>query len=125
MNYGSDILLNADGDMDITADGGLRSVSGTHLIAQDIREELSIPIGSLPWAPKDGSTIATALNSADAADDDIIHELERLALKDPRVDASSVRAYRIIGGRFRLVFIPLGSVDSEHLDFDIARKADK
>ena len=123
MNYGSDLLLNTEGDMDITADGGLHTVSGARLIAQDIREELATPLGSLPWAPNAGSSVANARNAADIADDDIIHELERLALKDPRVDAASVRANRIAEGRFRLLFAPLGSLDAERLDFDIPGKA--
>ena len=120
MNYGTDIKLGEDRDLIFVPAGDVEAVSGGALIAQDIAEEASIPRGSVTWDPEAGSNLYSFLNDPTASEEGIIQELERLALKDPRVDASSVRGSRLEDGRFQLVFRPLSAVTQEALKFDLA-----
>lgn len=120
MNYGTDIKLGEDRDLLFVPAGDVETVSGGALIAQDISEEASIPRGSVKWDPEAGSNLYNFLNDPTASEEGIIQELERLALKDPRVDASSVRGSRLEDGRFQLVFRPLSAVTQEALKFDLA-----
>lgn len=120
MNYGVDIRLGEDRDLVFVPAGDVETVSGGALIAQDIAEEASIPRGSVEWDPEAGSDLYSFLNDPAASEEGIIQELERLALKDPRVDASSVRGSRLEDGRFQLVFRPLSAVTQEALKFDLA-----
>lgn len=120
MNYGTDIKLGEDRDLLFVQAGDVETVSGGALIAQDISEEASIPRGSVKWDPEAGSNLYNFLNDPTASEEGIIQELERLALKDPRVDASSVRGSRLEDGRFQLVFRPLSAVTQEALKFDLA-----
>ncbi|WP_020613220.1 hypothetical protein [Sediminispirochaeta bajacaliforniensis] len=120
MNYGTDIKLGDDRDLVFLPAGDVETISGGALVAQDIAEEASIPRGSVKWDLEAGSELYNFLNDPTASEEGIIQELERLALKDPRVDASSVRGSRLEDGRFQLVFRPLSAVTQEALRFDLA-----
>lgn len=119
MNYGTDLKLD-DRDVSFLSSGDLETISGGALIAQDIAEEASIPLGSVPWDREAGSTMYQFLNDPNVDEDDVIQELERLALKDTRVDASTVKAVWTADGRFSLKFTPLNTVSEETLLFDLA-----
>ena len=119
MNYGSDFYLDEEGDIVFRADGDIQIEDKERLIVQDLREEASILYGSVPWDKEAGSHFIEMLNDAGFQDDDAIGELERLALKDPRIDASSVLAFKDSGGRFQLRFTPLGNLPEKTLYFDL------
>lgn len=119
MDYGTDLYLDENRDVVIDPAGDLKLQSEAALVAQDIREELSIPFGSVSWDPKAGSHLLDMLNSVDDEEMTIRAELERVALKDPRVDASTVKAEWLSGNRFRLDFTVLGSVEPVKLLFDL------
>lgn len=125
VNYGADIKLGDDRDLHFTQNGDVQTISGAALIAQDIREELSVARGSLAWDTEAGSDMYSFLNDPTASEAAIIGELERLALKDPRVDASSVRGFRDDDGRFELIFRPLSTVSHESLKFDLSDLLDE
>ena len=119
MNYGFDLYLDEDGDIVFTSDGDLQAENTARLIVQDLREEASIPYGSVPWDKEAGSHFFEMLNDAGFQDEDAISELERLALKDPRIDASTVTAGRGDNGKFLLTYAPLGKLPEEVLLFDL------
>lgn len=119
MDYGSDMLL-VDDDISFTADGDVEIVSGPACIAQDIDQELKITRGSLPWDPAAGSSLLLMLNDAESDTEDVTAELERVAIADPRVDPTTVKAEKVSAGRYRLEFTPVAAVDPETLDFDLA-----
>jgi hypothetical protein len=118
MDYGTDFLL-VDDDIVFTPDGDVLLTSGPHTIAQDIDQELKICVGRLVWAPEDGSSMPLFLNDSQVNDAAVLAELKRVAIKDARVDPISVKAYKRSNGKFRLEFVPLGSVNPETLDFDL------
>jgi len=120
VNYGSDFLLDETGDIILIPEGEILTVSGPVLIAQDIKEEASVPYGSLSWDPEAGSHLAEMLNDVESNGYSVSAELERLALKDPRVDASTVKAERISSGKYRLHYVPLSTVSPESLYFDLS-----
>ena len=119
MDYGSDIALNHERDLIFTPAGDVETTTGATLIAQDIAEEASIPRSSVLWDNDAGSDMFDFINDPHASDEAIIAELERLALKDPRVDAATVRAHRLADGRFELRFHAIGVVTPEALLFDL------
>ena len=118
MDYGKDIYLDDDMDVVFTADGDVLLQEGAALVAQDVREELSIAFSSVEWDRKAGSHLIECLNSI-SADEEIVSELERVALRDPRVDASTVDATKMTDGRFSLDFSVVGTLDKVHLLFDL------
>lgn len=119
MKYGSDVLLDDNRDLVFLPAGEVATVQGASLIAQDIAEEASIPRGSVFWDRSAGSILYSFLNDHEASDEAVIQELERLALKDPRVDASSVNAERRPDGTYKLNFRPLVATTDEALLFDL------
>ncbi len=119
MDYGSDMLL-VDDDIFFTKDGDVEIVSGPACIAQDIDQELKITRGSLPWDPAAGSSLLLMLNDAESDTEDVTAELERVAIADPRVDPTTVKAEKVSAGRYRLEFTPVAAVEPETLDFDLA-----
>ena len=121
MNYGSDLYLDEDGDIIFTPDGDIQIESTARLIAQDLREEASISYGSVPWDLEAGSRFFEMLNNEGFQDEDAISELERLALKDPRIDASTVSADKDPNGKFQLTYTPLGSFPENTLYFDLEK----
>lgn len=119
MDYGTDFLL-VDGDIVLTPDGDVQTVEGPQTIAQDIVSELNIASGCLPWDTEAGSTVALLLNSNSTIEDDesIISELERIAIKDPRIDPQTVQAEKTGEHTYRLSFTPLTALSPEVLDFN-------
>lgn len=118
MDYGKDMKLDDNRDVVFTPDGDVLLQDGPRLVAQDVREELSIAFASVEWDRSAGSHLLESLNST-SADDVVIAELERVAIKDPRVDASSVKASKRQDGRFALSFAVVGSLDEMLLLFDL------
>lgn len=118
MDYGKDIYLDGNRDVVFTPDGDVETQDGPRLVAQDVREELSIAFASVEWDRNAGSHLLESLNST-SADDVVIAELERVAIKDPRVDASSVRVEKRMDGRFALSFAVVGSLETALLLFDL------
>lgn len=118
-NYGMDFRLDENRDIVFTVSGDAEVVGGPALVAQDIREELSIALGSVEWDVQAGSDLAGALNSAQKQDDWIMSELGRCALKDGRVDAASVQTKKLAYGRFELSFRVLGVMRRNVLLFDL------
>lgn len=117
-DYGTDLLLDGR-DIVFTPDGDIELCSDARLVAQDVAEELSIAMGSVEWDRKAGSNLLHQLNSAEDADSFVLNELERVALKDARVDASSVSSEKLVDGRFRLSFSVRGTVKPVELYFDL------
>ena len=117
MDYGNDFKLDADGDIIFTEDGDIATLDGPALILQDIREELGIPLGALQWDPAAGSVMVSFLNDAGVTEADILDELERVALADPRIDAASIQAEKITAGKYRVTFRPLGQQTGISLDY--------
>lgn len=118
MNYGKDIYLDNNRDVVFTPDGDVLLQSGPALVAQDVREELSIAFSSVEWNRKAGSHLIENLNGI-SVDEEIISELERVAIKDPRVDASTVSASKRNDGRFSLSFAVVDSLERVLLLFDL------
>lgn len=116
-DYGTDVRLDADGDVAVTPTGALAQIDGPALVAQDIAEEAATPLGSLPWDPQAGSNLLQWLNSPWPRDAEVLAELRRLAAKDPRVDARTIDARSDRDG-YVLSFRPLGSVSLRELRFD-------
>ena len=118
MDYGKDMKLDENRDVIFTPDGDVELQDGPRLVAQDVREELSIAFASVEWDRKAGSHLLESLNST-SADDVVMAELERVAIKDPRVDASSVNVRKEQDGRFALMFSVVGSLEDVLLLFDL------
>lgn len=122
MDYGSDIRL--DDDRDIAIDGDdLAVIDGPALVAQDVREEIDTPLGSLFWDRSAGSHLRKWLLAASASPPGVTEELERVALRDPRVDAETVHAEQRPDGSYRLRFRVLGHVPEQVLRFDLQELA--
>lgn len=119
MDYGTDLYLDENRDVVFTTDGDVQLASGARLVAQDIREALSIHVGAVTWDKEAGSTLLDQLNSELDVDLTVCNELERVALADPRVDASTVVATRLENGTFRLAFAVIGELDEVQLLFDL------
>lgn len=120
MDYGTDLRLDAGRDISFTPDGDVLLQNGAALVAQDIMEELAIVFGSVEWDRSAGSHLIEQLNSAEETEAFVLNELERVALNDPRVDASAVSAERLSGDRYRLVFSVIDHASKEELLFDMA-----
>lgn len=118
MDYGKDMKLDENRDVIFTPDGDVELQDGPRLVAQDVREELSIAFASVEWDRAAGSHLLDTLNST-SADDVVIAEIERVAIKDPRVDASTVKAEKRADGRFSLSFSVVGSLETALLLFDL------
>lgn len=118
MDYGSDLRLDRDRDAVPDPAGDLMTVSGPALVAQDLAEELSIPRGSLPWDREAGSDLLFWLNDRSPRDYEVEGELRRVALRDPRVDASTVTTARA-GAGYALRFRAIGSPTEQTLRFDL------
>lgn len=118
MDYGKDMKLNENRDVIFTPDGDVELQDGPRLVAQDVREELSIAFASVEWDRSAGSHLLESLNST-SADDVVMAEIERVALRDPRVDASSVVVEKKQDGRFALTFVVMGSLEEVLLLFDL------
>lgn len=118
MDYGKDMKLDENRDVIFTPDGDVELQDGPRLVAQDVREELSIAFASVEWDRQAGSHLLDTLNSI-SADDVVIAEIERVAIKDPRVDASTVKAEKRADGRFSLSFSIVGSLETALLLFDL------
>lgn len=119
MDYGTDAYLDENRDVRFTPDGDLQLQSGPALVAQDVREALSIHVGSVAWDKEAGSYMLDQLNSEQDADLTVCNELERVALDDPRVDASTVTAERLESGTFSLSFVVIGELEASVLLFDL------
>ena len=118
MDYGKDMKLDENRDVIFTPDGDVELQDGPRLVTQDVREELSIAFASVEWDRQAGSHLLDTLNST-SADDVVIAEIERVAIKDPRVDASTVKAEKRADGRFSLSFSVVGSLETALLLFDL------
>ena len=118
MDYGKDMKLDENRDVIFTPDGDVELQDGPRLVAQDVREELSIAFASVEWDRQAGCHLLDTLNST-SADDVVIAEIERVAIKDPRVDASTVKAEKRADGRFSLSFSVVGSLETALLLFDL------
>jgi len=120
-DYGTDFKL-VDDDIVFTPDGDVEVVSGPACVAQDIDQELKITPGRLPWDEEAGSTMTLMLNDAGIDANAVISELERVAVKDQRVDPLNVGAERKSDKKFRLEFRPLGAVSPQTLEYDLKEK---
>jgi hypothetical protein len=120
-DYGTDLLLVND-DIIFTADGDVGLVSGPLCIAQDIDQELKIVKKRLVWDKDAGSSMPLFLNDSGINDAEVVAELERVAVKDARVDPVTVKAEKTGRGKYRLNFTPLSAVTPETLDFDLGEK---
>lgn len=118
MDYGKDMKLDENRDVIFTPDGDVELQDGPRLVAQDVREELSIAFASVEWDRQAGSHLLDTLNST-SADDVVMAEIERVAIKDPRVDASTVKVEKRTDGRFSLSFSVVGSLETALLLFDL------
>lgn len=118
MSDAQDVALDGGGQDVTVIDGGLTAIEGPAVVAQDMAEALRTPRGSLPWAIKAGSDLVRMLNSAVAHDAVAEAEIRRVALADPRVDASTVTVGRADtrGGRYRLAFRVLSSAEEVEID---------
>ena len=111
-----DALLDAGRDIAVDRQERGFVVSGARLVAQDVREEIHIPRGSLFWDRDAGSDVLAWLNAEDVPPGQIIAELERVALDDDRIDARSVRAEQLPGAaRYRLSFAVIGGAGREEV----------
>lgn len=104
-----DALLDDDRDIFVDDAGNEGVVTGARLVAQDVREAIEDPRGSLPWDRDAGSDVLLWLNSEDVPPGAIIAELERIALADARIASASVGAEQLPDGRYRLSFSVLGA----------------
>jgi len=120
MDYGTDFKLVND-DIVFTPDGDVELVSGPACVAQDIDQTLKTAIGRLFWDTKEGSTMMDMLNDSASDPDAVIAELERVALKDQRVNPITVNPYRKDLKTYRLGFAPVKSVDTQTLEYDLKK----
>jgi len=118
MDYGTDFKLVND-DIVFTPDGDVELVSGPACVAQDIDQVLKTSIGRLFWAKEEGSTMMLMLNDSASDPNAVLAELERVGLKDQRVNPESVNPYRLDLKTYRLEFAPVKSVDTQTLEYDL------
>ena len=99
----SEILL----DQRDLPSGAATVITGAHEVAQNIRESVAIPYGSLPWDREAGSHLFDMLNDVENPVETIA-EIRRVATSLPGVVPSSVRVWRDArAGRYRVSFIPI------------------
>jgi hypothetical protein len=118
VDYGTDFLL-VDDDIVFTPDGDAELVSGPACVAQDIDQTLKTSIGRLFWDKEEGSAMLLMLNDSSVGNNAVLAELERVAMKDRRVDPISVEVYRKDLKTNRLNFRPVGSVDTQTLEYGL------
>lgn len=121
MDYGSDLKLDINRDVIFTPDGDIETISKAALVVQDIREELSIGLKSVLWDSEAGSDILDNLNAANVSDVAILNELERVALKDTRIDASTIEVTKVKFGNYQLAFTVVGTTNKQILLFDLEK----
>ncbi len=119
MDFGKDIYLDKNRDVVFTPSGDVQLIEGAQLVAQDIRENLSIVLGSVYWDTSAGSNLIQALNSSEDLDLTIVNEIERIALEDKRVLASSVDTEILEKGKYKLNFQVVDTIESGELYFDL------
>ena len=91
---------------------GWLDVDGGQEAAQNIREALLIPLGSLPWDRSAGSEFPRFLNNTPPSDV-IIAEIRRVAIGTPDVIASTVHVrYVAATGQFLLTFQSVSSTSA-------------
>ena len=73
--------------------GATTTITGAHEVAQNIRESVAIPYGSLPWDREAGSHLFNMLNDTENPTETIA-EIRRVATSLPGVVPSSVRVWR-------------------------------
>jgi hypothetical protein len=120
IDYGTDFKL-VDDDIVFTPDGDAELVSGAACVAQDIDQTLKTSIGRLFWDEEEGSTMLLMLNDSSVDNNAALAELERAAVKDLRVDPTSVEVYQKDLKTNRLNFRPVGSVDTQTLEYDLIK----
>lgn len=118
MDYGKDFKL-VDDDIVFTPDGDVETISGPACIAQDIDQTLKTTKGRLFWDREEGSTMMLMLNDSAVDHNAVLAELERVAIKDQRVDPTSVDVHKKDWRINRLNFRPVGSVDTQTLEYDL------
>jgi hypothetical protein len=116
LNYGTDFLLVND-DIVFTPDGDVLLVSGPACVAQDIDQALKTGIGRLFWDREEGSTMPLMLNDSVIDNNAVLAELDRVAVKDQRVNPTSVNVYRKDEKTYRLEFSCVGSSALKTLDY--------
>ncbi|MGD1819379.1 MAG: hypothetical protein ACPKOI_05810 [Pleomorphochaeta sp.] len=119
MDFGKDIYLDENRDVVFTPSGDVQLIEGAQLVAQDIRENLSIVLGSVYWDTSAGSNLIQALNSSEDLDLTVVNEIERIALEDKRVLASSVDTEILEKGKYKLSFQVVDTIESGELYFDL------
>ncbi len=119
MDFGKDIYLDENRDVVFTPSGDVQLIEGAQLVAQDIRENLSIVLGSVYWDTSAGSNLIQALNSSEDLDLTVVNEIERIALEDKRVLASSVDTEILEKGKYKLNFQVVDTIESGELYFDL------
>jgi len=118
VDYGTDFKL-VDDDIVFTPDGDVELVSGAACVAQDIDQTLKTAEGRLFWDKEEGSTMMLMLNDSATDPNAVLAELERVALKDQRVNPTSVNPYRKDLKTYRLEFMPVKSVTTQTLEYDL------
>ena len=118
MDYGTDFKL-VDDDIVFTPDGDVELISGPACVAQDIDQTLKTAIGRLFWDKDEGSTMMLMLNDSASDPNAVLAELERVAIKDQRVNPTSVKTYRKDMKTYRLEFMPIKSVTTQTLEYDL------
>jgi len=118
VDYGKDFKL-VDDDIVFTPDGDVETISGPACIAQDIDQTLKTTKGRLFWDREEGSTMMLMLNDSAVDHNAVLAELERVAIKDQRVDPTSVDVHKKDWRINRLNFRPVGSVDTQTLEYDM------
>jgi len=120
VDYGTDFKLVND-DIVFTPDGDVELISGPACVAQDIDQTLKTAIGRLFWDKEEGSTMPLMLNDSAIDHNAVLAELERVAIKDQRVNPTSVNAYRKDLKTYRLEFMPVKSVTTQTLEYDLTK----
>jgi hypothetical protein len=118
VDYGTDFKL-VDDDIVFTPDGDVELVSSPACVAQDIDQTLKTAKGRLFWDKEEGSTMMLMLNDSAIDPNAVLAELERVAIKDQRVNPTSVNPYRKDLKTYRLEFMPVKSVSTQTLEYDI------
>jgi hypothetical protein len=118
VDYGTDFKLVYD-DIVFTPDGDIEIISGPACIAQDIDQTLKTSIGRLFWDTDEGSTMMLMLNDSAIDPGAVLAELERVAIKDQRIDPASVNPCRKDLKTYLLEFMPVKSVTAQTLEYDL------
>jgi len=120
VDYGTDFKL-VDDDIVFTPDGDAELISGPACVAQDIDQTLKTSTGRLFWDKEEGSTMMLMLNDSASDPNAVLAELERVAIKDQRVNPTSVNPYRRDLKTYRLEFMPVKSVTTQTLEYDLTK----